>query len=265
MKRGMEGVAKTIALSWRLFAAAVGARYRNAFLGYFWMVCPAVLITGGVSLASQSGVINPGNTRLPYPLFVFLGVIVWQVFAEAVKVPHVAFDGARAYLTKVHFAHEALILAQLYESLIGVFVRFTAVLLLVAWYGESSWRGIGLLALCLAGSNLLGLGLGAMLMPFTMLFADLQNAVKLILGYGLFLTPAFYVPESAGLLSSLVQSAPVAPLMNSARDAAAGAALSQPDALAAVLALSLLMTMAGMAFVRLSAPIVIERLLLGGR
>jgi len=252
-------------LSWRIFSHAIGAKYRKSFLWYFWMVAPALLITAGVTLASRVGIITPGITVLPYPLFALFGTLLWQVFCEAVEVPHQAFEGARSYLTRVNFPPESIILAQLYESLITTAVRLILALLLLAVTNGIDLLAIALVSSCFAAAVLLGMGIGCMLMPFSILFVDLHNTIKLVLGYGLFLTPAIYQPQGDGLFSMLVRFNPVSPLMDSAREAAAGLVLSHPQPFVFVLCAGVLATVAGFFMVRAAAPIVIERMLLGGR
>lgn len=260
--RGMTGA---VVLSWRLFVRSVNAKYRKSFLGYFWMLLPAVLITGGVSLAGHAGIINPGDTKLPYPLFVFLGTVIWQVFAESLEVPYQAFEGARSYITRVYFPREAVILVQLYEALIGTLVRFVVLLALIAIFVGLSIKGAALIALCFVGAILLGIGIGAILAPFMLLIADLYNVVKLVLTYGLFLTPAFYVPHGENIFSWVIRWNPISPLMMSAQDAAVAGALSSAVGLGITLAAGLILVVVGMTLIRISAPIVIERMLLGGR
>jgi lipopolysaccharide transport system permease protein len=251
-------------LAWRLFARTIGAKYRKSFLGYFWMVAPALVITAGVTLANRAGILQPGQTVLPYPLFVLMGTLLWQIFAEAFEVPHQAFEGARSYLTRVNFRREAIILAQLLESLITAGVRLLLVLALMTVLYGPDLRAIALVTACFAGAVLLGLGIGALVMPFTLLFVDLHHTLKLVLSYGLFLTPAMYQPREP-LLALLVRLNPVWPLMDGARDAAAGLPLSHPLALAIVLSGAVVATVAGFLIVRAAAPIVIERMLLGGK
>jgi lipopolysaccharide transport system permease protein len=258
-------MADAVVLSWRLFTSSIGAKYRQSFLGYFWMLLPAVLITGGVSLASYAGVVDPGDTKLPYPLFVFLGTLIWQVFAETLEVPYQAFEEARSYITRVYFSREAIILVRLYETLIGVLVRLIIALILTAIFVGLSVKGAVLVALCFAGAALLGVGLGAILAPFMLLIADLYKTVKLVSTYGLFLSPAFYVPHSDDVFSWIIRCNPISPLMVNAREVAATGALSSGMELALVLVASLVLVIVGMTLVRISAPIVIERMLLGGR
>jgi ABC-type polysaccharide/polyol phosphate export permease len=99
-------------------------------------------------------------------------------------------------------------------------------------------------------------------MPFTILFGDLQQAVRIALTYGVFLTPAFYAPQGTGLFAGLVQYSPLAPLMTSARDVAAGMAISRPGSLVLVLGFAAVVLIAGMFMIRLSAPILVERMLI---
>jgi lipopolysaccharide transport system permease protein len=209
-------------------------------------------------------VIRTGETALPYPLFLFVGILIWQVFVDAVDVSHKAFAGARSYLTKVNCPREAIVLAQLYETLIVAGVRLALLVALVTVFGDGGWRASGILTICFGGALVLGLGVGAHLMPFTILFGDLQQAVKVALTYGVFLTPAFYAPQGTGLFARLLQYSPLAPLMTSARDAAAGMAISQPGFLVAVLGFAVVVLLAGMFMVRVSAPILVERMLVDG-
>lgn len=260
----MNTLVASLPLAWRLFRCTLDAKYRRSFLGYVWMVFPAMAITGGVSLASHSGVIRTGETALPYPLFLFVGILIWQVFVDAVDVSHKAFAGARSYLTKVNCPREAIVLAQLYETLIVAGVRLALLVALVTLFGDGGWRASGILTICFGGALVLGLGVGAHLMPFTILFGDLQQAVKVALTYGVFLTPAFYAPQGTGLFARILQYSPLAPLMTSARDAATGMAISQPGFLVAVLGFAVVVLVAGMFMVRLSAPILVERMLVDG-
>lgn len=252
-----------IALSWRIFRRTIGAKYRKSFLGYFWMIAPALLITGGVALARQA--VAPGSSALQDSLAVFLGTLLWQVFAEAIDVPHQAFEGARSYLTRVHFSRAAIVLAQLYESLLTAGVRLVAVLVVFALTnGIDAWFVV-LGTACFYGAVLLGLGIGALLMPFTQLFADLHQTMRLLLGYGLFLTPALYPPLADGWWKTIVHCNPVTPLIVAATETANGLPLSQPTALVLTLTGGVLATMLGLLLVRAVAPIIIERMLLGGR
>jgi lipopolysaccharide transport system permease protein len=255
-----------LSLAWRLFVLTIGAKYRKSFLGYFWIVAPALAITAGVTLANRAGIINAGVTALPYPVFVLIGTLIWYVFAEAMDVAHQAFEGARSYLTRVYFPRESIILARAFECVITALVRLALVLLTLIFFNGIDIIAFAWITLAFAGAVTLGLGIGALLMPFTMLFDDFQKLVKLGLSYGLFLTPAMYQPATPnGVFASLLKLNPVWPLMSAARDAAAGAAFSHANAFGIALIGGFVATLAGFVIVRAVAPIVIERMLIGGK
>jgi lipopolysaccharide transport system permease protein len=263
----LRDAAAAVSLSWRIFRRTIGAKYRKSFLGYFWMIAPALLITGGVSLARNAGVGigADGGSTLPPGLWVFLGTLLWQVFSEAVEVPHQAFENARSYLTRVHFSRAAIVLSQLHESVLTTAVRLLAALALVAVAGRLDALAVLLVPIGFLGAVLLGLGCGCFLLPLTQLFADVQQTLKLLLGYGLFLTPAVYQPRPHTWFATIVYCNPVSPLIDAVRQAAAGAPLAQPLLFTAMLVLGVALTAAGLLLVRAVAPILIERMLLGGR
>lgn len=266
MRSMLRSFVAVLSLAWRLFVRTIGAKYRKSFLGYFWMVAPALAITAGVTLANRAGMINPGVTALPYPVFVLLGTLIWYVFAEAVNVAHQAFEGARSFLTRVYFPREAIILARALESAITTLVRLVLALLVLTVFEGMDLEAFVWIALSFAGALVLGLGIGALLMPFTMLFADFHQTIKLMLSYGLFLTPAMYQPSTPdGVFALLLRLNPVWPLMSAARDAAAGTSLSHADAFGIALIGGVLATVVGFVVVRAVAPIVIERMLIGGK
>ena len=261
----LRSVHSGLDLSWRLFKRTIGAKYRKSFLGYFWMVAPALLITAAVTLANRSGVLSAGQTVLPYPLFVLIGTLLWQVFAEAFDVARQGFDGARSFITRVYFSRCAIILAQFYECLITTGVRLALVVAASAAFAGLAWQGAAWLVVCFLAAAFLGLGLGTFLMPLLILFEDLRNTVKLVLNYGLFLTPAIYVPAPGSAFGMVVAVNPLTPLMQAAREAVAGIAFSAPTAFALVVVGGVVSTLAGFVLTRIAAPILIERMLLGGR
>jgi ABC-type polysaccharide/polyol phosphate export permease len=187
------------------------------------------------------------------------------VFVDAVDVSHKAFSGARSYLTKVNCPREAIVLAQFYETVIVAGVRLALLVLLVGFFSAGGWGAAGVLALCFAGALLLGLGIGAHVMPLTILFADVQHAVRMALAYGVFFTPAFYAPGGADVFARLVRYSPLAPLMTAARDAAAGMTISDAGLLAATFGVAVVVAVGGVFMIRVSAPILVERMLVEGR
>jgi lipopolysaccharide transport system permease protein len=256
---------EAVALSLQIFSRTIGAKYRKSFLGYFWMIVPVVVIGGGVSVAKLAGTINPGVTGLPYTLFVFIGVVIWMIFVELLDVPYAAFENARSYLTRVNFPREAIVLVQVYESLVGAAARYVFVCAIIAAYGLFSVGGALILLASLMTAILLGLGTGMLLAPFMILFEDLRNTIRIFVSYGIFVSAAFYAPHS-GVFGRVIQINPLSIVMGAAREGVetGGLTLVMPSFLIVVL-VSVLLVVTGAILIRIALPIVVERMLIGGR
>ncbi len=193
--------------------------------------------------------------------------MLWQVFTESLDIAYQACQGARSYLTKVYFEREAIVLSQLYETLISTLVRFASCFIFILFLGKISLGGTLIVAASFACAIALGLGIGLLLLPMLLLFSDTYNLLRLFTSYGLFITSAFYAPnpDTGGIFNSLIQHNPLSYIMTSAREAAAGTSLDNLPALAIISGASLLTIIGGRALLNLSIPIIIERMLLGGR
>ncbi|WP_145963567.1 ABC transporter permease [Bradyrhizobium algeriense] len=256
---------EAIVLSLQIFSRTIGAKYRKSFLGYFWMIVPVVVIAGGVSVAKLAGTINPGVTGLPYTLFVFIGVVIWMIFVELLDVPYQAFDNARSYLTRVNFPREAIVLVQVYEALVGATARYVFLCAVIAAYGILSFGGALILLISIVTSVLMGLGVGMLLAPFMILFEDLRNTVRLFIAYGIFVSAAFYAPHS-GVFGRVIQINPLSIVMAAAREGVeTGDLTSVAPAFLAVVLVSVLLVVVGTILIRIALPIVVERMLIGGR
>ena len=74
-------------LAFRLFIRDLKSQYRQSFLGFIWVLVPPLLTAGLWVFLNNNKIINVAETKIPYPLFVMIGTILWQVFAESVNQP----------------------------------------------------------------------------------------------------------------------------------------------------------------------------------
>ena len=111
-------------LAWRLMVRDISAKYRQSFLGFLWAVIPAVVLAATFTFARNGGVVNIGDTEIPYPAYVMFSMTLWQTFVESLQGPIQAVAAAKAMVAKISFPREALILAKLGE----VFFNFSWVI-----------------------------------------------------------------------------------------------------------------------------------------
>lgn len=205
-------------LAWRLLVRNISAHYRQTVLGYLWAILPPLFTTAvWVFLASQR-IIDVGETRMPYLVFVLTGTLLWQVFVDALNSPIKLVGESKAMLAKINFPREALVLAGLGEVLFNFVVRLILLVVVFLWYGISVpatalFAPLGVLFLVGAG-----LTVGLLLTPLAMLYHDIGRGVAICTQFWFFLTPVIYPLPQAGPGAVLAGVNPVTPLLTTTRD-----------------------------------------------
>jgi lipopolysaccharide transport system permease protein len=205
-------------LAWRLFVRNIKAAYRQTFLGWFWAFAPVLVTTATFVFLQQRKILSFESGTVPYPIYLFAGMILWQTFYEAVLAPIRQVSAAKSMLAKIHFPREALIVAGIYETL------FNASLRLALWIPAAFFLGhnpffpsLHFLPAFVALVGL-GIGVGVLLVPLAALYQDVEKGLPILLNLALFLTPVLYPlgnqPESLFFVLN-----PITPLLDSARSA----------------------------------------------
>src|SRR4051812_41524886 len=95
--------------AWALFLANLRAQHRRAWLGYLWLLLPALAAAGVCAFIRSRGIVGVAATRLPYPLFALTGLIFWQCFLDALNTSLEQLSRARPMITRSTVPHEAVI------------------------------------------------------------------------------------------------------------------------------------------------------------
>ena len=110
-------------LTWRLFLRDFSARYRQSVLGYVWAILPALVTTATFTWLNRSHVLPIAGTTLPYPVFVLLGMTVWQLFASGLTNATNSLVGASALITKINFPRETLVISAYGQAIFEFGIR----------------------------------------------------------------------------------------------------------------------------------------------
>ena len=110
-------------LAWRLFARNITTQYRQTALGYVWAIGPPLMTSVIFILLNSANLLRPGDTGVPYPVFVIVGTVAFGLFLDALTAPLGAIRGAPGILPKLKFLHEALVLAAMGQLLFNFAVR----------------------------------------------------------------------------------------------------------------------------------------------
>lgn len=246
-------------LSWRLFVRDISAQYRQSLLGVVWAFVPPIVTSLIFVALRSSNLVNLGETAMPYPVYVMLGTILWQLFVESINAPLRAVTAAKPMLAKINFPREALIISALYTVLYGLLIKLVVILgVLAVFKVPFTWAmplALGPMLTIVA----VGMCLGLLLTPLGMLYSDVATGLPVATQLLFFVTPVVYVPPDSPIFRVIGALNPVSPALSGARDLLATGTLAHPEWLAAVAGMSVVGLFLALVIYRAALPIFIER------
>ncbi len=247
-------------LAWRLIVRDIKARYRQAFLGFVWAFLPPVATTLVFVFLNRNGIISVGDTDIPYPAFVMIGTLLWQLFADSLTAPLTMITGSKSMLTRINFPREALILAGIGQTLFDFTVRLLLFAAVVAYFRLSLPLTALLAPLGILAIIGLGLMIGILITPLGVLYTDISRSLPILTGFWMLLTPVVYPPANEGVLGFLARYNPISPLIVTTRAWLTSGASDYLAPFLLVAVLTLVLLMLGWLIFRISLPHLISRI-----
>ncbi|NJR59645.1 MAG: ABC transporter permease [Cyanobacteria bacterium CRU_2_1] len=248
-------------LAWQLMIRDISAQYRQSFLGVAWAIIPPIVAAAGFTFAKDSGVVNIGDTDLPYPAYVMFSTALWQTFVEAITLPMQIVGQAKMMLAKISFPREALILSGIGQVFFNFAFKLILIIGMFLWFRIPVTLSVILAPVALIHLVMLGSFFGVLLAPLSLLYRDFTKGVAILTGLWLFLTPVIYpIPQKGGMFGLIVKFNPVTPLLVTTRELATKGVISDPQGFW----IASLISIGGLLFAwltyRLAMPFVIERI-----
>jgi len=247
-------------LAWSLAVRALSAKYRESLFGYLWAFLPPIVTTSTWVFLNSQRIVSTSETTIPYPVYVMIGTLLWEVFVDALNSPIRLTASSKGILTKINFPYEAILLASIYEVIFNFLIRLSLMVVIMIWFGVATPLTVLLAPLGILALMALGTMFGILLTPISMLFGDIRNGLTLVTSFWFFFTPIVYNPPSSGIGSTIVQFNPVSPLLITTREwITTGSATNLPGFLI-VFAISLVLILFGWLAYRLAMPHIIARI-----
>ncbi|MBF0615055.1 MAG: ABC transporter permease [Magnetococcales bacterium] len=247
-------------LAWQLFIREIRQRYRQSILGFAWVLVPSLTTAAVFILLNAKNILNIEPTTIPYPIYVLLGTLLWQIFSESVLTPLKTFHACVPILTKINMPREAPILASLAQTTFFASVQLLPALGVMIWSGVVLTPALLLAPLTILMIILFGTAIGLFLVPLGALFHDVNEGSSYALKLAFFLTPIVYPPPQEWPWSLLVTLNPLLPLLQGARDLMATGSMHDPAGFWIASGGTVVLLLVALLFYRLAAPIVLERM-----
>lgn len=260
LKEMVRDILASRELAWQLMVRDISAKYRQSFLGIFWALIPPIVMAAGFTLAKNTGVINLGNTNLPYPAYVMFSMTLWQTFVEALNAPVQGVTLAKQMLVKINFPREAIVLARLGEVFFNFGIKLILIVGLFIWFKIPVTWSVILAPVALIHLIMLGVAIGLFLAPIGALYQDISMGITLVTGFWLFLTPVVYPVPEHGIFGTIVKLNPVTPLLVTTRELATTGVISEASGFWIASIIAAIGLFLAWLFYRLAMPFVVERM-----
>ncbi len=247
-------------LAWRLFIRDISAQYRQSLLGVVWAFVPPIITSIIFIILQSRKVVNFGETDIPYPVYVLIGTILWQLFVESLNAPLKSVVMAKPMLAKINFPREALIVSAIYTVLFNLLIKLVVVGIILAIFKVSLTWMILFAPVAMLMLMLLGIAVGLLLTPLGVLYTDISTSLPIAVQLFFFVTPVVYPPPQSFPFSLLATLNPVSPLLIAARDAITKGVISNTVPFVVVSGLTVLLLLFGWIIFRVALPIIIERM-----
>jgi lipopolysaccharide transport system permease protein len=189
-------------LAWR----DIKVRYKQTVLGAAWAVLQPLLTMGLFSLLFGY-FLNLPSGGVPYPIFVFTGLLPWQLFAFALTQSSESLIADRNLITKVYFPRLVVPLSSVAAGLMDFAISFVILIgMLLLFRIPLSWRILTLPAFVLL-ALLCAMGVGLWFSALNVQYRDVRYALPFLTQFWFFATPIAYsieiVPEKWRWIYSL--------------------------------------------------------------
>ena len=247
-------------LAWRLFIRDLSSQYRQSLFGILWAFLPPI-VTGLIFILLQSRrVIDFGETAIPYPVYVLVGTVLWQVFVESLNAPLKAVTAAKPFLVKINFPREAVVLSATYLVIFNLGIKIVVIAAFFLIFNITPTWGLLIAPFALLMLMLLGICLGLLLTPIGLLYSDIGSSLPIVTQILFFFTPVVYSPPDTFPFSLITVINPVSPLLIAARDLISTGMISNIVPFSVVSGVTLIFIGIAWMIYRISLPIIIERM-----
>lgn len=238
----------------------IKAQYRQSYLGIFWMFITPVFTALVWVFLSASGTVKLSDTGIPYPVYVFIGTLIWSIITESINTPKNSTQGSMSVISKINFPKEALILTGIYKLLFNSLVKLILLILFLFVYDigfHASQLYFPLIILC---TVFFGITVGLLITPISLIYHDISKIVSIGLTFLMYVTPVVYsIPSEDGVMKLFMSINPITPFIVTTRESLTGLGFTFLTSFFWTLAIILPTFLFGLIIYRISIPIIIER------
>jgi len=184
----------------------IKVRYKQTALGITWIVIQPI-VTMVIFSILFGRLLNVPSGGVPYPLFVYSGLLPWNYFANSLSRSSTSVVNSAHLVTKVYFPRLVIPIAGILSGLVDFAISFLVLLCLMFYFKFYPTPYIIILPAFLLLAMCTALGFGLWLSALNVRYRDINHLIPFIIQIWMYLTPVIYsvtlIPEQYRFLLAL--------------------------------------------------------------
>ncbi|MEK7501742.1 MAG: ABC transporter permease [Patescibacteria group bacterium] len=199
-------------------------RYKQTAIGVAWAILQPFM-TMVVFSVFFGGLAKIPSDGVPYPIFVYVGLLFWQFFSSALSDTSMTLISNQTIITKVYFPRLILPISSVLTKLVDFAIAAGILVGLMFYYGYMPHlTGFLLIPLLLIITFMASVGGGLFLAAINVKYRDVRYALPFFIQILMFITPVIYPASIAGKYSTILALNPMMGVIQNARAALLGTA-----------------------------------------
>jgi lipopolysaccharide transport system permease protein len=166
-------------------------RYKQTLLGALWVILqPLALALTFTIFIGLLG--HPPTGNVPYPLFLYAGLLPWTFFSNAVLAGSYSLVTNADLVRKTYFPRVILPAAAVWVRVPDFIISFAALLALMLFYGLRPTAAFLMLPPIVLSLLILATVIGAWVSAFNIRYGDVGTALPVVLQLWMFASPIIY-------------------------------------------------------------------------
>lgn len=184
----------------------IKVRYKQTVLGGLWAIIQPffsmvvfTLFFGKLAKVPSDGI--------PYPIFVYAGLLPWTYFANALSASGNSLVGSANLITKVYFPRLIIPASASLAGLVDFFIAMSILLVMMVYYQFVPGFGVVLFPFLVGLTFMCSVGVGLWLSALNVQYRDIRYTIPFLIQIWMFVSPVIYpvsmVPEGYRWLLSI--------------------------------------------------------------
>jgi len=177
----------------------VKVRYKQAALGVAWAIIQPVMTMVIFSIIFGGLAKLPTDGGVPYPIFSYVALLPWQLFANALQKSGISLVGNANLITKIYFPRLVIPFSAVVSGLVDFGISFLVLAGLMVYYKIPLTINVLWLPLLILLAMVTALAVGLWLSALNVQYRDVQHMIPFLITVWMYASPVVYsatlIPE----------------------------------------------------------------------